>query len=199
MFDLTKTNSWQPFFTKSYPRPGLLSNQVETSWGHFKSSLQLSVEVILDCYGFSLLFAFDWSRKLAPLSQPIKRKISTNQTQDFKQLIVTGSLVFSRASSNALLYTSAVMAILRYFSFFVICSCDYSDFGLTSLIKKHSYCNLRYLYKLWETRGRSEYQWNPTDTVYSFVREVEGKNNVSSFCSPKLQLTTKECIKGVSF
>lgn len=29
MFDLTKTNSWQPFFTKSYPRPGLLSNQRE--------------------------------------------------------------------------------------------------------------------------------------------------------------------------
>ena len=28
LFDLTKTNSWQPFFTKSYPRPALLSNQV---------------------------------------------------------------------------------------------------------------------------------------------------------------------------
>ena len=192
MFDLTKTNSWQPFFTKSYPRPGLLSNQVETSWGHCKSSLQLSVEVILDCYGFSLLLAFDWSRKLAPLSQPIKRKISNNSSW-------RGHSCFPVLQVMRFFIPQLSWQYWDIFPFFVICSCDYSDFGLTSLIKKHSYCNLRYLYKLWETRGRSEYQWNPTDTVYSFVREVEGKNNVSSFSSPKLQLITKECIKGVSF
>ena len=29
LFDLTKTGSWQPFFTKSYPRPSMLSNQVQ--------------------------------------------------------------------------------------------------------------------------------------------------------------------------
>ena len=125
--------------------------------------------------------------------------LSTNQTQDFKQLIVTGHSCFPVLQVMRFFIPQLSWQYWDIFPFFVICSCDYSDFGLTSLIKKHSYCNLRYLYKLWETRGRSEYQWNPTDTVYSFVREVEGKNNVSSFSSPKLQLITKECIKGVSF
>ena len=94
-----------------------------------KSNFQLSVESNpgLNCFCFTVLF--DWSRKLAPPSQPIRCKLKP---------IAPWSLAFSRATGRLHAFTSSCHWLPLIISFTLIGRCDYFGFGFRHSIEKRS-------------------------------------------------------------
>ena len=76
---------------------------------------------------------FDWSRKLAPSSQPIRCKLKP---------IAPWSLAFSRATGRLHAFTSSCHWLPLIISFTLIGRCDYFGFGFRHSIEKRSKCYL---------------------------------------------------------
>ena len=72
---------------------------------------------------------FDWSRKLAPPSQPIRCKLKP---------IAPWSLAFSRATGRLHAFTSSCHWLPLIISFTLIGRCDYFGFGFRHSIEKRS-------------------------------------------------------------
>ena len=78
---------------------------------------------------FCLTVLFDWSRKLAPPSQPIRCKLKP---------IAPWSLAFSRATGRLHAFTSSCHWLPLIISFTLIGRCDYFGFGFRHSIEKLS-------------------------------------------------------------
>ena len=78
---------------------------------------------IPDCIGFALLRC-DWSRKLAPFSQPIRCKLKST---------TTWSPAFSRALGRVVVFTLSSHWLLKVFSSLLIGCCNYCSFRFTSV------------------------------------------------------------------
>ena len=70
----------------------------------------------------------DWSRKLAPLSKPIRCKL--------KLIITTWSPAFSRAFGSLFVSTLSSHWLYGVFFFLLIGCCEYFGFGLTTFNRK---------------------------------------------------------------
>ena len=81
----------------------------------------------LNWFCFTVLF--DWSRKLAPPSQPIRCKLKP---------IAPWSLAFSRATGRLHAFTSSCHWLPLIISFTLIGRCDYFGFGFRHSIEKRS-------------------------------------------------------------
>ncbi|KAL9987685.1 hypothetical protein ACROYT_G002032 [Oculina patagonica] len=107
LFDLTKTNSWQPFFTKSYPRPALLSNQRETLEykvvdQEYVKGLQEKVEKMLreKIMTWRPRFVTRWNRYctqafrslLANMEQSVGQTASVNHAAELDQILASYKL-----------------------------------------------------------------------------------------------------------
>ena len=94
-----------------------------------QSNFQLSVESNPGLNWFCFTVLFDWSRKLAPPSQPIRCKLKP---------IAPWSLAFSRATGRLHAFTSSCHWLPLIISFTLIGRCDYFGFGFRHLIEKRS-------------------------------------------------------------
>ena len=99
-----------------------------TVWSNF----QLSVESNPGLNWFCFTVLFDWSRKLAPPSQPIRCKLKP---------IAPWSLAFSRATGRLHAFTSSCHWLPLIISFTLIGRCDYFGFGFRHSIEKRSILN----------------------------------------------------------
>ena len=73
--------------------------------------------MILDCFGFALTLLCDWSRKIAPLAQPIKYKTKTNSnsvTRVFPRFKLAGCFYheFSLANDDVSLWSNRYLWLL---------------------------------------------------------------------------------------
>ena len=89
----------------------------------------MSVESNPGLNWFCFTVLFDWSRKLAPPSQPIRCKLKP---------IAPWSLAFSRATGRLHAFTSSCHWHPLVISFTLIGRCDYFGFGLRHSIEKRS-------------------------------------------------------------
>lgn len=107
LFDLTKTGSWQPFFTKSYPRPSMLSNQREVlEYKHvdqeYVTGLQEKIEKILrdKVMSWRPRFVTRWNRYctqafrslLANMEQSVSQATSVNHAAELDQILASYKL-----------------------------------------------------------------------------------------------------------
>ena len=89
----------------------------------------MSVESNPGLNWFCFTVLFDWSRKLAPPSQPIRCKLKP---------IALWSLAFSRATGRLHAFTSSCHWLPLIISFTLIGRCDYFGFGFRHSIEKRS-------------------------------------------------------------
>ena len=89
----------------------------------------MSVESNPGLNWFCFTVLFDWSRKLAPPSQPIRCKLKP---------IAPWSLAFSRATGRLHAFTSSCHWLPLIISFTLIGRCDYFGFGFRHSIEKRS-------------------------------------------------------------
>ena len=89
----------------------------------------MSVESNPGLNWFCFTVLFDWSRKLAPPSQPIRCKLKP---------IAPWSLAFSRATGRLHEFTSSCHWLPLIISFTLIGRCDYFGFGFRHSIEKRS-------------------------------------------------------------
>ena len=89
----------------------------------------MSVESNPGLNWFCFTVLFDWSRKLAPPSQPIRCKLKP---------IAPWSLAFSRATGRLHAFTSSCHWLPLIISFTLIGRCDYFGFGLRHSTEKRS-------------------------------------------------------------
>ena len=89
----------------------------------------MSVESNPGLNWFCFTVLFDWSRKLAPPSQPIRCKLKP---------IAPWSLAFSRATGRLHAFTSSCHWLPLIISFTLIGRCDYFSFGFRHSIEKRS-------------------------------------------------------------
>ena len=89
----------------------------------------MSVESNPGLKWFCFTVLFDWSRKLAPPSQPIRCKLKP---------IAPWSLAFSRATGRLHAFTSSCHWLPLIISFTLIGRCDYFGFGFRHSIEKRS-------------------------------------------------------------
>ena len=89
----------------------------------------MSVESNPGLNRFCFTVLFDWSRKLAPPSQPIRCKLKP---------IAPWSLAFSRATGRLHAFTSSCHWLPLIISFTLIGLCDYFGFGFRHSIEKRS-------------------------------------------------------------
>ena len=89
----------------------------------------MSVESNPGLNWFCFTVLFDWSRKLAPPSQPIRCKLKP---------IAPWSLAFSRATGRLHAFTSSCHWLPLIISFTLIGRCDYFGFGFRYSIEKRS-------------------------------------------------------------
>ena len=89
----------------------------------------MSVESNPGMNWFCFIVLFDWSRKLAPPSQPIRCKLKP---------IAPWSLAFSRATGRLHAFTSSCHWLPLIISFTLIGRCDYFGFGFRHSIEKRS-------------------------------------------------------------
>ena len=89
----------------------------------------MSVESNPGLNWFCFTVLFDWSRKLAPPSQPIRCKLKP---------IAPWSLAFSRATGRLHAFTSSCHWLPLIISFTLIGCCDYFGFGFRHSIEKRS-------------------------------------------------------------
>ena len=94
--------------------------QIKLSELLVQSNFQLSVESNPGLNWFCFTVLFDWSRKLAPPSQPIRCKLKP---------IAPWSLAFSRATGRLHAFTSSCHWLPLIISFTLIGHCDYFGFG----------------------------------------------------------------------
>ena len=121
----------------------------------------MSVESNPGLNWFCFTVLFDWSRKLAPPSQPIRCKLKP---------IAPWSLAFSRATGRLHAFTSSCHWLPLIISFTLIGRCDYLGFGFRHSIEKRS--KLMHIYP--------RYSRNPTveskcvcNRVYNFsIRKI---------------------------
>ncbi|KAJ7389194.1 Coiled-coil and C2 domain-containing protein 2A, partial [Desmophyllum pertusum] len=107
LFDFTKTNSWQPFFTKSYPRPALLSNQREILEykrvdQEYVTGLQDKIEKMLrdKIMSWRPRFVTRWNRYctqafrslLANMEQSVGQTASVNHAAELDQILASYKL-----------------------------------------------------------------------------------------------------------
>lgn len=107
LFDLTKTNSWQPFFTKAYPRPGLLSNQREILEykrvdQEYVTGLQEKIEKMLreKIMSWRPRFVTRWNRYctqafrslLASMEQSVSNAANVNHAAELDQILASYKL-----------------------------------------------------------------------------------------------------------
>ena len=89
----------------------------------------MSVESNPGLNWFCFTVLFDWPRKLAPPSQPIRCKLKP---------IAPWSLAFSRATGRLHAFTSSCHWLPLIVSFTLIGRCDHFGFGLPHSIEKRS-------------------------------------------------------------
>ena len=89
----------------------------------------MSVESNPGLNWFCFTVLFDWPRKLAPPSQPIRCKLKP---------IAPWSLAFSRATGRLHAFTSSCHWLPLIISFTLIGRCDYFSFGFRHSIEKRS-------------------------------------------------------------
>ena len=89
----------------------------------------MSVESNPGLNWFCFTVLFDWPRKLAPPSQPIRCKLKP---------IAPWSLAFSRATGRLHAFTSSCHWLPLIISFTLIGRCDYFGFGFRHSIEKRS-------------------------------------------------------------
>ena len=89
----------------------------------------MSVESNPGLNWFCFTVLFDWSRKLAPPSQPIRCKLKP---------IAPWSLAFSRATGRLHAFTSSSHWLPLIICFTLIGRCDYFGFGFRHSIEKRS-------------------------------------------------------------
>ena len=106
-----------------------VENESSADWLHRQSNFQLSVESNPGLNWFCFTVLFDWSRKLAPPSQPIRCKLKP---------IAPWSLAFSRATGRLHAFTSSCHWLPLIISFTLIGHCDYFGFGFRHSIEKRS-------------------------------------------------------------
>ena len=106
----------------------------------------MSVESNPGLNWFCFTVLFDWSRKLAPPSQPIRCKLKP---------IAPWSLAFSRATGRLHAFTSSCHWLPLIISFTLIGRCDYFGFGFRHSIEKRSInANTNQREDLWEMLNR---------------------------------------------
>ena len=106
----------------------------------------MSVESNPGLNWFCFTVLFDWSRKLAPPSQPIRCKLKP---------IAPWSLAFSRATGRLHEFTSSCHWLPLIISFTLIGRCDYFGFGFRHSIEKRSInANTNQREDLWEMLNR---------------------------------------------
>lgn len=107
LFDLTKTSCWQPFFSKSYPRPALLSTQREVLEykrvdQEYVTGLQEKIEKILrdKIMTWRPRFVTRWNRYctqafrslLANMEQSVSQATSVNHAAELDQILASYKL-----------------------------------------------------------------------------------------------------------
>lgn len=107
LFDLTKTKSWQPFFTRSYPRPALLSIQKEVLEykrvdQEYVTGLQEKIEKILrdKVMSWRPRFVTRWNRfctqafrsLLAHMEQSVSQATAVNHAAELDQILTSYKL-----------------------------------------------------------------------------------------------------------
>ena len=98
-----------------------------------RETIKLSVESNPGLNWFCFTVLFDWSRKLAPPSQPIRCK---------QKPIAPWSLAFSRATGRLDAFTSSCHWLPLIISFTLIGRCDYFSFGFRHSIEKRPKAHL---------------------------------------------------------
>ena len=106
--------------------------KTQASWNVFNARWASTARTVLALLGlnwFCFTVLFDWSRKLAPPSQPIRCKLKP---------IAPWSLAFSRATGRLHAFTSSCHWLPLIISFTLIGRCDYFGFGFRHSIEKRS-------------------------------------------------------------
>ena len=140
----------------------------------------MSVESNPGLNWFCFTVLFDWSRKLAPPSQPIRCKLKP---------IAPWSLAFSRATGRLHAFTSSCHWLPLIISFTLIGRCNYFGFGFRHSIEKRSKtenndkCSLAVAFERWQ---REYFHWEKAGVLERWSIEV-------STMTRKISLSSSLC------
>ena len=139
----------------------------------------MSVESNPGLNWFCFTVLFDWSRKLAPPSQPIRCKLKP---------IAPWSLAFSRATGRLHAFTSSCHWLPLIISFTLIGRCDYFGFWFSTLnwkalyVLKADWQNLRCCTQMF--RGNGPGSSRLRSSTWGFAFSKIQNNTFSKLCPP---------------